>query len=73
MSEQFVLTTVLKFDSGPIEGQCLHVGTRDECESLSNAMPAVAYSGDRRCIDARLVIAPQSELLLSSGERWRSE
>jgi hypothetical protein len=43
-------------DGGEPEEQILHVGTLDECKRLLDAVPAIAYSGDRPGATARMMI-----------------
>lgn len=73
MSATHFLTSVLRFDDGTMEGQVFHEGTKKDCARVSNMLPAIAYSGDRKVVDARMAIVPFSECTqrLSVGEQWR--
>lgn len=58
---KFACGYVLEFAEGEPEEQVLHVGTLEECERMSDLIPAVSYSGERRCTGARFVICTVNE------------
>jgi 1-acyl-sn-glycerol-3-phosphate acyltransferase len=46
--DNWVLGYVIEFsDGGEPEVQILHKGTKESCEKLAAALPAVYYNGDR--------------------------
>lgn len=57
MGEDFVCVSVLSFDDdGELEAMLLHRGSRESCEEAGSLFPAIAYSGPRPVIDARIMI-----------------
>lgn len=46
--EKWMLCYVIEFsDGGEPECQVLHIGTEESCEKMTDALPAIAYNGDR--------------------------
>lgn len=66
---EHILTTVLVFPDRA-EGQVLHRGTRDDCQSLSDLMPAIITNGEAP-LEARHLIVPVEHFAdLAVGQAW---
>ncbi len=61
MSEHYAVGYVLTYEDGEQVEQVLHIGTKEECEKVADLMPAVAVSGPRRVLDARMVTVRMPE------------
>lgn len=58
---EYVLGMLITFtDGGDAEGQILHRGTKEECQSAAEFIDACSYSGNRPVQESRLFIAPAS-------------
>jgi hypothetical protein len=67
----FLCTTVLDYGDR-LEGQVLHVGSRDECERVMKSIDAVSYSGDNPPRAAELIVSEaDGSRAVVAGERWR--
>lgn len=58
MNEHALFYLIWFVDSDVAEGQCLHIGTKEDCEHLEQLMPAVSYSGNRTPLHAAMFIRP---------------
>lgn len=53
-------------DDGPPEYRVLHRGTKSDCERVLQLVPAIAYSGDRHAVEARIGVFEIPEQLPTS-------
>ena len=66
----YYCTTILEYEDR-YEGQILHVGTRDDCETVRDTIPAVAVNGDEPAIRAYTVVAETGgDESLTAGALW---
>ena len=66
----YYCTTIIEFEDR-FEGQILHVGTRDDCETVRDAIPAVAVKGDDQALRADAVVAEtKGDEALTAGTLW---
>jgi hypothetical protein len=70
VSTEYLLTTVLVF-ADRAEGQVLHRGTRDDCKSLSDMMPAIITSGEAPIEARHLIVETANFSDLAVGQTWR--
>lgn len=66
----YLLTTVLDFPDRT-EGQVLCRGTREECEKLSDLMPAMMVSGETPLRARHLIVRVADFVDLPVGRAWR--
>ena len=63
-------TTVLEFEDR-FEGQILHVGTKEACEKVRDAIPGVAIKSGESPLRADLVVGPTNgDADLTAGRPW---
>jgi hypothetical protein len=61
MKGQWCCFYVLEFDDR-VEGQKLHVGTKNDCDMVADRIPAVTYSGRGEVKDSNMYVAPLGEM-----------
>lgn len=68
-ADEYLLTTVIDF-SDRAEGQVLCRGTREECEKLSDLMPAMMVSGETPLRARHLIVRVADFVDLPAGYSW---
>lgn len=76
MGKQFLCTTKIEF-ADRFEGQILHIGERDKCLELRDAIPAIAVENDEPVLSSHIIVGPFDEFPpaedgrpLTQGEKW---
>ena len=76
MEKQFICTTKIEF-ADRFEGQVLHIGERETCLELRDAIPAIAVENDEPVLSSHIVVSPLDEFPeaaddrpITQGEKW---
>lgn len=72
MMIDFLTTTAIRFTDGTMEGQVLHVGTKESCDAVADMLLAINYCGPKTPTQSRILVInqPPETPPIKAGQWW---